>query len=186
MPAAIKASGSVSFLNCGFFLERGTVRTSRTCVTSFALNRLTNSSSGWVECPMVHTRVPVSAFPFLMFMCPSTLLHIVPRLCPFRRDFARTQLDAFKTSAYLRSSPTHLLAFRLDRTCLLMPVCTRRSCNASEARCAQLDIRSRPRLAEAGIDQYRLLVLLLGSQRLRESIKGPAVVAIASQFLPVH
>ena len=48
--------GSVSLLNCGLCRDRGTVRTSRTCATSFVFNRLTNSSNGCVECPIVHIK----------------------------------------------------------------------------------------------------------------------------------
>src|SRR6478609_10796604 len=53
MPCAAREAGKASRLNCGFFRERGTVRTSTTSLTSAAANRAANSSIGRVECPMV-------------------------------------------------------------------------------------------------------------------------------------
>src|SRR5436189_2419268 len=55
MPAVASDAASASPLNCGLWRERGTVRTSTSCVTRWATSIGTNSSIGRVEWPTVST-----------------------------------------------------------------------------------------------------------------------------------
>src|SRR4051794_332305 len=53
MPANASESCKTSVPNCGLWRERGTVRTSITCATSFCCSNATNASMGRVARPIV-------------------------------------------------------------------------------------------------------------------------------------